>query len=628
MFLLNLTLGLLLQLSLRAPATGIPPDSARLHATPALPDTARLRLLARLSSAYGPSSPSRCIHYAQQALPLARRLHAGETELGMLDNLAVSYGRLGNLPVALRHCMAELQRARELRNTRYEIDALLGVASLQTSEANQAEAGNTLRQALTLARRQGQPLALARVRSQLGSFYLERGQYDSCILVTRQALPIFEQLGRLYEQGYCLTSLAEAACGQKQFAAALRYGQTAARVIAQKGDVYGQSWVAGVLCRAALGSGQPALARQYGQQAVAFARRAGTTDAEEEILKHLIETYVQQRAWEEAFQWEHRRRRLGDSLYTQTRATEMARLQTQYETEAKRQEIRVLRHRARIQALERDRDQTRLVLVEFGAAALLLTLLLFAVLLRRLQRSRAALHQANRTKGQLLSIVGHDLRGPVAAFQQVGSMLRYYAASPDPAELTELADELEMGATQLAGLLDNLLHWARGQMGQVVNRPAVVSPAVAISTVLNLYRPAALAKHLTMVARLPPAPPAWVDAGLLDTILRNLVSNAIKFTPTGGTVEVSGQPTPTGDGIEFSVRDTGVGLTPEAAQALFEPAVSPTRGTAGEVGTGLGVAVCRQFVALLGGELRVTSTPGRGTRFWFVVPTAPAVALA
>jgi signal transduction histidine kinase len=109
-------------------------------------------------------------------------------------------------------------------------------------------------------------------------------------------------------------------------------------------------------------------------------------------------------------------------------------------------------------------------------------------------------------------------------------------------------------------------------------------------------------------------------------VLRNLVSNAIKFTPEGGTVEVSGRPT--GHSIEFSVHDSGVGLTPEAARALFEPVVQPTRGTAGEVGTGLGVAVCRQFVALLGGELRVESTPGQGTRFWFVIPAAPAAVLA
>jgi signal transduction histidine kinase len=285
----------------------------------------------------------------------------------------------------------------------------------------------------------------------------------------------------------------------------------------------------------------------------------------------------------------------------------------------------------RIAHLRAEREQARSRLLMTAIFGLALALGVFGFFYgkvrrqrRRLARSAAELRRLNATKDELMSIIGHDLRGPVAAFQQVGGLVAHYAAHPDPAELRELAQELDAGARELGTLLDNLLHWARTQTGQVLNHPEDVSLDVALASAMALFRPAAAAKHVALQTNVVPGTPPAVraDPHLLATVLRNLVSNAVKFTPENGHVEVAAQ-IGTPGWVELTVSDTGVGLTPEQKELLFS--LHPDRstaGTAGEGGTGLGLLVVRHFVALLGSELRLTSEAGQGARFSFTLPVA------
>ncbi len=176
----------------------------------------------------------------------------------------------------------------------------------------------------------------------------------------------------------------------------------------------------------------------------------------------------------------------------------------------------------------------------------------------------------------------------------------------------------------LGTLLDNLLNWGRAQAGQVMNHPTAVEAAQIAATALALHRPTATNRRIQLVAELPPGlPPVWVDPALLGTVLRNLVGNAVKFTPAGGAVTVRLTADLPGF-LRFTVTDTGVGIAPEQLATLFEPgrARSTSDATTGEVGTGLGLAVCRSFVRLLGGELRASSRPGQWAAFTFDVPVA------
>jgi signal transduction histidine kinase len=224
-----------------------------------------------------------------------------------------------------------------------------------------------------------------------------------------------------------------------------------------------------------------------------------------------------------------------------------------------------------------------------------------------------------------MSVIGHDLRGPVASFQQLTPVLRQLVPTgPGTAEAQRLLDSLAAGARHLGELLDNLLRWARTEDGQTPNYPTYLPAADLASAATELLQPLALSKQIGL--RLHVAPPhlqVFADPDLLATVLRNLVANAIKFTPTGGQVTVSIDAATTGT-VRITVTDTGIGIAPERIRNLLAIAGhDSTRGTAGELGTGLGLPLSARFVRLIGGELRLTSQPGQGTEAAFELPAPP-----
>lgn len=596
------------------PGAGQPqPDSLQLHAA-ALPDSARLKLLGELSAAYGPRDLRLGLHYARQKFELAHRIGNVMGEVMAADDMAVCYARSGELPAALRYYLHELRLAQRHGYTVREALAYLGQAMVLAEEKHVTEAEACFRQALAAAgRSQGQKL-IAYLQSEFSAFLLEQKRYAEAEPLLRTALASFRQMQQAKYEGQCLMHLTGLTTAQGRYAEALQLGQQALQTTLPRHDPYFIARTYNELSRASLGLDNTAQARHYAEQAMTQARASQNPDTEAETLGILISVAEREKAWDQAFRFQQRLTHLRDSVLTEARAAEVARLQTQYETEKKQQAIGHLTEKAQHQ-------QAQMRWLMGGLLALALALTSLIVLASRLRYASRALRRSNAAKDRLLSIVGHDLRGPVAAFQQVGPMLRYYSRQPSPHELAELADEMETGAHRLAALLDNLLNWARAQMGEVVNRPEALALDEVVNHTVGLYRPTAVAKHLHLQSDLDTdVPPAWADPALLATVLRNLVSNAMKFSPAGSTIRLA--VAHTDEGIEFSVTDNGVGMTPEQLEALFRPAVRPTRGTTGEEGTGLGVAVCRHFVELLGGRLQAASTTGVGTRFWFTIPAA------
>jgi len=369
-----------------------------------------------------------------------------------------------------------------------------------------------------------------------------------------------------------------------------------------------------------------AAAAKMSRQAIALARTVQAREIEAYALEHLAEAQAGLGQGLAAYQTQLRSQHLNDSLNGAAAARELAALQVRYRVAQQQLRIQGLTQRERQARLQAEQQTNRLRLLGLATAGLALALGGFAWFYRRLRRSRAALaaseaalRRSNQTKDQLMSIIGHDLRGPVAAFQQVGPLLRHFAEQPDPQELRALASELHTGAREMGALLDNLLHWARAQTGQVLLRPEALDASSVAEATLALFRPGAAAKDLQLQAELPPAPLwVWADADLLATVLRNLLSNAIKFTPRGGQVKLS-VAVQAGQAV-FRVEDTGPGL-PLGLLDAEHP--SSTSGTEGEQGTGLGLSLCRHFVRLLGGELQA-EPEGPGARLWFALPLAPA----
>lgn len=174
-------------------------------------------------------------------------------------------------------------------------------------------------------------------------------------------------------------------------------------------------------------------------------------------------------------------------------------------------------------------------------------------------------------------------------------------------------------AQRVFKLLENLLEWSRLQMGQLKFEPGPVDLKEIIDTNLELYVPLAKEKAIRLTGKRRKSLNVFADAHMVDAIVRNLVNNAIKFTPEKGKVTISARRN--GKWAEVEVSDTGVGISADKAARLFRlDEKTSTVGTGGETGTGLGLHLCKEMVERQGGRIQVKSTEGEGSAFRFTLP--------
>jgi len=232
----------------------------------------------------------------------------------------------------------------------------------------------------------------------------------------------------------------------------------------------------------------------------------------------------------------------------------------------------------------------------------------------RLARERDAAQLAEQSKTQFLMTMSHELRTPLNAIIGFASLIRDGAGAPEPAHVREYARDIEDSGQRLLVLVNDILQAAHVRMGAGELRLEPLSPAAIVHPVIAAMSPKASARGVTLREAVPPdLPVLFADAGSVRQMLVNLVSNAVKFTPTGGSVTVSAAEAADG-GLAISVADTGIGMTAQeierATDAFWQAEEGPDRRADG---AGLGLTLTKAQIEEHGGRLEISSTPGRGT---------------
>jgi signal transduction histidine kinase len=237
-----------------------------------------------------------------------------------------------------------------------------------------------------------------------------------------------------------------------------------------------------------------------------------------------------------------------------------------------------------------------------------------------LDRARTESVKMNQEKDRLFSILAHDLLSPFNAIIGFSSLLKMQAGKMAPEKIIESADAINESATGLHLLLANLLEWSRTQMdGAVVDLKLIQLHEVA-GEVRDLFTASTARKNISIIDQIQPVV-MTTDRDMIAAVLRNLMSNAVKFTPEGGSITIM---TAIEEGqIIFGISDTGRGMPQEEVDKFFTlENVKSLSGTGGETGTGLGLQVCKDFVEQLGGNISIRSKPGEGTEFKVILPVS------
>lgn len=229
------------------------------------------------------------------------------------------------------------------------------------------------------------------------------------------------------------------------------------------------------------------------------------------------------------------------------------------------------------------------------------------------------LKNLNAAKDKFFSIISHDLRSPFNSLLGLTEFISHSFNEMKPAEIKDSILNIYNSSKQVYNLILNLLEWSMLQSGRLKVDKSVINLAELGIEIMNLYKESANNKKLELVNNINENILVYADKYMIDTIVRNFVSNSIKFTNPGGKIIIKG--IINGDNAEVSVTDTGIGISPENQKNLFRIDEQFRRdGTASEKGTGLGLILCEEFIKKNSGVLWVESEEGKGSRFSFTVP--------
>ncbi|HUU99611.1 MAG TPA: PAS domain-containing sensor histidine kinase [Bacteroidales bacterium] len=229
------------------------------------------------------------------------------------------------------------------------------------------------------------------------------------------------------------------------------------------------------------------------------------------------------------------------------------------------------------------------------------------------------LETINAEKDKFFSIIAHDLKGPLSAFLGATQILTEEIQNMTLEEIKEITISMKESASNIYGLLENLLEWSRLKRGTMDFIPETFNVKQIITASIEVLTESARKKEIKINYSLPEELTIYSDSHMFETVIRNLVSNAIKFTPKSGEISVSATATPDNN-VEIKIRDTGIGMNRELIDRLFLINERTNRkGTEGELSTGLGLLLCKEFIDKHNGKIWVESEEGKGSTFSFTL---------
>jgi ligand-binding sensor domain-containing protein/signal transduction histidine kinase len=238
-----------------------------------------------------------------------------------------------------------------------------------------------------------------------------------------------------------------------------------------------------------------------------------------------------------------------------------------------------------------------------------------------LQNQKEQLQELNSTKDRFFSILAHDLKNPFQTLLGMSEILAEELKDSNEEELKIAVNHIQEASNNLYSLVGNLLTWSLSQTNRISFVPEKTDISMIISSIIALLKPDSDNKNISVITEFKTTRQVFADKNMIEMVVRNLITNAIKFTPSNGFINIV--ISETGNMIQLEIHDNGVGISPEHQEKLFTLDSNITqKGTNGEKGTGLGLIICKEFVEKNNGKIWIISKPDSGSSFFITIPGA------
>lgn len=647
-----------------------PIDSLESMLKKSLPDSTRIATLINLSREFQYSNINKSRELAEKALKIAEDSNIRKHRVRAYQNLGGLYAISGDYSTALRYDNLALQISLENRDSANLSVDYNNVASDYYDLGEYDEAYFYFTQSYRIARSMDDSLRMAialhnvgRVFKELGQYdralehlqlsmemsrlvrddegvpysldeigdaLIRKGEYDSALQVLLHALRTTRKQNLLVLEPKTLTKLATVHLHTGDYQSALAYYDTTYQIHQKVRNEFGIAEVELGRSLVYIKQGKYDLSEQSVDRSLALAKQSNARTLEIRGYHTLSRLYELRNDHKHALEYFKQFKQLEDSLFSQDMQEKLLRDQIRFETEEKDTEIAALNQERNLKDdMIKKQEFVRNILVVVMALSVILLATVYrsgqrrrqinTLLLRHQQEMETRseeLERLNQVKDKFFSIISHDLRSPINALAGLLDLLDKGAVKPE--ELSRHIHELKTRFNHTRTLLNNLLDWTLLQMDKLNLQPTRIDLRKLVDENIQLLG-SVPNKQITLDNQIPENTIGYADSNTVNLVLRNLMTNAIKFTNDGGAVIIKAYDQDA-DWL-ITVQDNGVGMADDVLKILFDKtAPYTTRGTANEKGTGLGLILCKEFVEKNGGRIDVESVEGQGSKFSFTIP--------
>ncbi|PCI97183.1 MAG: hypothetical protein COB15_08230 [Flavobacteriales bacterium] len=592
---------------------------------------------------YEQGNYAKAIEYYTKSLNIKEEIGDKNGMADSFNNIGLIYYEQGDYAKAIDYFTNSLKIKEEMGDKKGMSTSFNNIGAIYLNQGEYAKAIDYHTKGLKIKEEIGDKNGMAMFLNNIGAIYHEKGNYAKAIDYYTNSLNIKEEIGGKKGIADSFNNIGNVYMKQGEYTKAMDYYTKSLKIAEEIGNKNSMAASLNNIGNIYYDQGNYAKAKEYNLHALNIAQEVGVALQIKGASKSLWKAHSKLGNYKESLAMYELHIATRDSINSEENQKEVIRQEFKYNYE-KKEAIANTKHAAAMlqqetQALAEQKQQNIIIASGTVGLGLILIFTFFVVSRLRLSRRQKKIIElqkteveqqkkvveiANAQKDNMFSIIGHDLRAPISQLNMGLNML--YKKNLSDEEREEILTELERDAGHTYSLLDNLLNWAISQKGLLIYQPKIQSIEPIIKENLQLFTKEAKRKQIHLSADLSKEASAYFDQYMVNTVIRNLIANALKFTEPEGKINVSSRIIKQADSfkeeqLEISVSDTGIGISNDVLPELFKQNKHiRTFGTNNEKGSGLGLHICKEMIEKNKGKITIQNNADKGCNVRFNLP--------
>jgi len=575
----------------------------------------QIEVLNRLAETFKDENIDLSLDYWILAYQAALKLGENEAIILQAERVGDIYTQTGNYTLALDYYTIALNHAKREDNPQHfsTIFRLMGNVYYYLGEFDKCLEAHL--ESLNYAETNNNEGGIAAAYNNIGLINTTLEKYDIALDYYQKAEKVFAKMDNLTNQGMAIINIGNIHYFNNNLDEALAYYQKAYNIFKKTEKPLDIALAAQNIGMIFFDKGDLGKAEEYYLLSLEYAKQANTLSLLINSYTSLNQLYEKKGEYEKAYKYLYQQYILNDSLHRNQTTEKLTELESKYQVSQKEEENQMLK-----------RQFTYIsILGVFVLIVLLFNYRLKVISNRNLREKNLQIENQNKelaeinaTKNRFFSIIAHDLKNPLAAFAGLMEVFQQQLPEMPKEEQENFLKQIALLSETMLDLLENLLKWSRSQIGIFEFKPANISLNKVVADSKKVVFWNAQLKGITIESKIESEITIFADENMIATVIRNLLGNAVKFTPMGGKISVYAS---TSDyGTSLYVKDNGIGISEEDQERLFRiDSKLRNPGTANEPGSGLGLILCKEFIEKLGGKMIIKSTLNEGSTFGFTL---------